>query len=170
MPATIILHSPNCERRPDGEAGAVSAIVMHCTESDNTKEDVDWLCNPKSGASAHDLIDRDGTRYSLVPASMRAWHAGVSTFAGRARVNDFSIGIELANDRLRGEYYPNAQLDAAARLVAGYMVSYPAITLDRITRHSDIAVGRKNDPGTLFSLPGFRALVQLYAPWGNNAA
>jgi N-acetylmuramoyl-L-alanine amidase len=164
MPSTIVKHSRNCSRRPAG--AVVDTIVLHCTESTDTQQDVDWLCHSSGNeaASAHDIIDRDGTRYSLVPAEMEAWHAGYSCFLGRYRVNEFSVGIELANNRKAREPYPEAQLEATAWLVVDYMRKFPATTLERITRHSDIAVpaGRKQDPGSLFDMPAFLARVERY--------
>ena len=150
--------SPNCNERPSGVL--IDTIVLHSTASKSCQQDVEWLCTPLSKASAHVIIDRDGTIYDLVPVSRRAWHAGKSEFHGRPDVNDFSIGIELANDNA-GEAYPDAQLGAAAALCAAYIREWPAITPERITSHAAIALpqGRKSDPFGL-DLEAFRALVR----------
>lgn len=152
--------SPNYDHRPDGVA--IDCIVLHATESDDTEQDVEWLDRKKGNSSAHVVIDRDGTVFSLVDPSLRAWHAGVSSFKGRERVNDFSIGIEFANDCDHAEPFTEEQYGIGAQLVAGYMASYPDITIDRITRHSDIALpaGRKTDPGGQFDIQKFLTLVQ----------
>ncbi|WKD51587.1 1,6-anhydro-N-acetylmuramyl-L-alanine amidase AmpD [Microbulbifer spongiae] len=98
--------------------------------------------------SAHILIDRDGIVTQYVPLDRRAWHAGKSEFEGRSNCNDFSIGIEL--EGLDTDIYTDAQYRALAEVSAAVMRAYPAIDFDRIARHSDIAPGRKLDPG-----PGF---------------
>ncbi|WP_444902048.1 1,6-anhydro-N-acetylmuramyl-L-alanine amidase AmpD [Microbulbifer sp. SSSA007] len=98
--------------------------------------------------SAHILIDRDGIVTQYVPLDRRAWHAGKSEFKGRTNCNDFSIGIEL--EGLDTDIYTDAQYHALAEVSAAIMLAYPAIGVDRIASHSDIAPGRKLDPG-----PGF---------------
>lgn len=107
--------------------------------------------------SAHVLIRRDGETVQYVPFHRRAWHAGQSCFEGRVSCNDFSIGVELegCDDRP----YEEAQYAALAELVRALMAAYPGITPQRITGHSDIAPGRKTDPGLAFDWPRFRALV-----------
>lgn len=151
--------SKNFNERPPGVL--IDCVVMHSTASRDTQQDIAWLCNPHSEASSHVVIDRDGTIYDLVPVQKRAWHAGVSEFDGRHDVNSFSVGIELANAN-DGEIYPDAQLGAAAAYCAGLIREWPAITVERITRHADIALpaGRKSDPAPPFSIEDFRALVR----------
>jgi AmpD protein len=98
--------------------------------------------------SAHLLIRRDGSVLQFVPFGMRAWHAGVSNFRGRERCNDFSIGIELEGaDHIPYDDAQYLRLDQTCRWLIG---QYPAIRPDRITGHSDIAPGRKTDPGPAF--------------------
>lgn len=98
--------------------------------------------------SAHCLITRTGKVIQFVPFDKRAWHAGLSSFAGRARCNDYSIGIELeGTDHLP---YTPQQYDALARLTRELMQAYPAITNRRITGHQYIAPYRKSDPGLSF--------------------
>lgn len=107
--------------------------------------------------STHVLIRRDGEIVQYVPFHRRAWHAGQSCFEGRARCNDFSIGVELegCDDRP----YEEAQYAALAELVRALMAAYPGITPQRIAGHSDIAPGRKTDPGLVFDWPRFRHLL-----------
>ena len=98
--------------------------------------------------SAHVLIRRDGELVQFVPLSQRAWHAGQSYCEGRTRVNDFSIGIELEGaDNLPFE---DAQYESLTRLTRAIRQVYPAVVTQRIYGHSDIAPGRKTDPGPMF--------------------
>ncbi len=108
--------------------------------------------------SAHLLIRRDGSVVQFVPFEKRAWHAGESCFEGRTRCNDFSIGIELEGSD--DAPYDPAQYRMLARLARLLMVTYPAITAERIVGHSDVAPGRKTDPGASFDWSLFRAMLQ----------
>lgn len=98
--------------------------------------------------SCHVLIRRDGSLTQYVPINKRAWHAGESNYCGRACCNDFSVGIELegVDD---GPYEP-AQYQALATLVRALEGAYPSLRGADIVGHSDIAPGRKTDPGPLF--------------------
>lgn len=98
--------------------------------------------------SAHLLIRRDGRCTQYVPFGERAWHAGVSCYAGRERCNDFSIGIELEGTDDRP--FEPAQYQALAEVTRALMAAYPGIRPGRIAGHSDIAPGRKTDPGPCF--------------------
>ncbi|MFD2097073.1 1,6-anhydro-N-acetylmuramyl-L-alanine amidase AmpD [Corallincola platygyrae] len=110
--------------------------------------------------SAHCLIRRDGEVVHYVPFDKRAWHAGISSFEGRERCNDFSIGIELeGTDTVP---YEDSQYHALAKLTRDIMALYPKITKDRITGHSDIAPGRKTDPGPSFDWAYFFSLLDGY--------
>jgi len=105
--------------------------------------------------SAHLLIRRDGELLQFVPLHRRAWHAGASCWDGRERCNDYSIGIELegADD----VPYEDAQYQVLADLLACLMATYPALSPGRVVGHSDVAPGRKTDPGPAFDwgrLPG----------------
>ena len=103
--------------------------------------------------SAHLLIRRDGRLVQYVPLHLRAWHAGRSSFHGRSNCNDSSIGIELeGSDDLAFE---DVQYATLSRTTRHLMALYPAITPDRIAGHSDIAPGRKTDPGPLFDWERF---------------
>lgn len=97
--------------------------------------------------SSHLLIKRDGGIVQFVPFHERAWHAGQSSYLGRERCNDFSIGIELEGSDT--EQFDDAQYDSLNMTINSLRTRYPAIG-NRITGHSDIAPGRKTDPGTGF--------------------
>ena len=109
--------------------------------------------------SAHCVIWRDGRIFQYVPFTKRAWHAGISQFAGRERCNDFSIGIELeGSDDLP---YTDKQYHSLILLTKFIMSQHPAISVERIVGHCDIAPGRKTDPGTAFDWMRYRkALVE----------
>jgi AmpD protein len=112
---------------------------------------------PGRRVSAHVLIRRDGRAIQYVPFGARAWHAGVSEYRGRAACNDFSIGIELeGTDEIP---YTDAQYDQLARVVRGLLAAYPMLSSTHITGHSDIAPGRKTDPGAVFEWSRFRRLI-----------
>ena len=107
--------------------------------------------------SAHVLIRRDGTAVQYVPFGARAWHAGVSEFQGRAACNDFSIGIEL--EGTDEAPYEAAQYVATAAVIKALLRAYPSLSAGRIVGHSDIAPGRKTDPGPAFDWARMRALL-----------
>jgi AmpD protein len=104
--------------------------------------------------SAHFLIRRDGALFQFVSCADRAWHAGVSAWNGRPHCNDFSIGIELEGTDLIP--YTSAQYAMLARLVQALRRRYP---IDDIVGHSDIAPGRKTDPGPAFDWARLRRLA-----------
>lgn len=111
----------------------------------------------KMGVSAHCLIRRDGEVVQFVSFDDRAWHAGASSFAGRSRCNDYSIGIELeGTDTIA---YTPKQYQALATLSLELMCSYPQINVSRVTGHQYIAPMRKTDPGLVFDWPRFRRLI-----------
>jgi AmpD protein len=97
--------------------------------------------------SAHLLIRRDGAMIQFVPFNRRAWHAGESSFNGRARCNDFSIGIELEGTDT--DRYTDVQYDQLIAVLAALKQRYP--TLTDVRGHVDIAPGRKTDPGVAFN-------------------
>lgn len=98
--------------------------------------------------SAHLLIDRRGATTQYVPLHRSAWHAGVSSFRQRPACNDYSVGIELEGDEQTP--YTDAQYTALIGVLQALLACYPALTPDRIVGHSDVAPGRKTDPGTVF--------------------
>lgn len=104
--------------------------------------------------SAHFLIERCGHITQFVSCAKRAWHAGISRFAGRENCNDFSIGVELeGTDELP---YTDAQYDSLVLLTCQLQRAYPTITEERICGHSEIAPERKTDPGPAFDWERFR--------------
>ena len=98
--------------------------------------------------SSHVLIARDGTLTQYVPFGRRAWHAGTSSWRGRPGCNDYSIGIEL--EGTDDEPYDPRQYEALADLVAALQAAYPSLAEGWIAGHSDVAPGRKTDPGPAF--------------------
>ena len=106
---------------------------------------------------AHALIRRGGDITQYVPFGMRAWHAGESQFRGRSGCNDFSIGIEL--EGTDATPYTEAQYQSLAALVAALLASYPTLATERIAGHSDIAPGRKTDPGPAFEWERWRGML-----------
>jgi N-acetyl-anhydromuramoyl-L-alanine amidase len=107
--------------------------------------------------SSHLVVKRDGAVTQYVRFTERAWHAGASMYQGREACNDFSVGIELeGTDTLP---YEAAQYDALAKVVAALCAAYPLLCADRIVGHSDIAPGRKTDPGPAFDWPLARRLI-----------
>lgn len=107
--------------------------------------------------SAHALVRRDGSVTQYVPLGARAWHAGASSYAGRSACNDFSIGIELeGTDELP---YADAQYAVLAGLVRAACRAYPTLSPARVVGHSDVAPGRKSDPGAAFDWPRLRGLL-----------
>ncbi len=107
--------------------------------------------------SAHLLIDRSGKVIQFVDFDRRAWHAGDSSHCGRQGCNDFSIGIELeGTDDIP---FTDGQYRKLASVCAELMLRYPNITVDNIVGHSDVAPGRKTDPGPAFDWSRFRLLL-----------
>ena len=115
--------------------------------------------------SAHFLIRRDGQVLQFVATHDRAWHAGVSRFEGRERCNDFSIGIEL--EGCDAEPYADAQYAPLVALTRLLMRDFPGITGRRIVGHSDIAPGRKTDPGPHFDWARYRAGIASGQEFGH---
>ncbi|WP_090361054.1 1,6-anhydro-N-acetylmuramyl-L-alanine amidase AmpD [Ferrimonas sediminum] len=130
-------------------SGYVDQLFLGCVQVDQpVLADVRGL-----RVSAHLFIRRDGSVVQYVPFDRRAWHAGVSELAGRSRCNDFSIGIEMeGSDDLP---YCEDQYTSLVEVTAALLDAYPRISRDRIVGHSDIAPGRKTDPGPAFDWPRF---------------
>ena len=139
--------SPNFDAR----GAAVDMLVLHYTGMRTAEEALARLCDPAAKVSAHYTIDRDGRVYRHVPEEMRAWHAGVSYWAGETNVNARSIGIELVNPGHEFGYVPfsEAQIAALIDLAHGIRERHD-IPSARVIGHSDIAPARKDDPGELF--------------------
>lgn len=141
--------SPNFgDRRGDG---TVDMLVLHYTDMTSAQAALDRLCDPQAEVSAHYLIDEDGRVYQMVDEDKRAWHAGVSYWRGCRDVNSRSIGIELANPGHLNGYrpFPRAQMQSLVTLCRS-ILSRHDIPARNVVAHSDIAPGRKKDPGELF--------------------
>jgi N-acetylmuramoyl-L-alanine amidase len=146
--------SPNHDARPSlGEDGgaAIDILVLHYTGMKTGEEALARLCDPRAKVSAHYTVDRDGRVYAHVPEDRRAWHAGVSYWAGERNVNARSIGIEIVNPGHEFGYVPftDTQIAAVIELSQGILARHP-ITPSRVVAHSDVAPARKEDPGELF--------------------
>lgn len=161
--------SPNFNARPTGEisllvihnislppgqfgTGKVQQFFQNCLAGDEHPYFAE-ICQMQ--VSAHFLIERDGAITQFVSCLERAWHAGVSSFAGRDNCNDFSLGIEL--EGTDEQPYSDEQYAALSALVACLRTAWPAITPQRVCGHSDIAPGRKTDPGPAFEWQRLRA-------------
>ena len=153
--------SPNHNARP----GAVSAIVLHADAASRLDSSLDWVMRAESRVSYHIMIGRNGAVYLVVPPERRAWHCGASRMEGQADVNDFSIGVCLANRNDGVEEYPAAQYAEAIR-VCVTLCKHFGIPASRITTHAAVAIpqGRKTDPKG-FALPAFQqAVSQALSP------
>ena len=156
-------HSPNQDARPDGVE--VDLIVLHGISLPPGQFDgpaieqlfcnqLDWDSHPYYDeirdfkVSAHVLIRRDGELLQFVPFTARAWHAGESCFRDRTHCNDQSIGIEL--EGVDDVAYDDRQYTTLISLLASMLMTYPGLSARRIAAHSDIAPGRKTDPGPAF--------------------
>ncbi|EEX14760.1 N-acetylmuramoyl-L-alanine amidase AmiD [Citreicella sp. SE45] len=122
-------------------------VVLHYTAMAGAEAARDWLCNPVSEVSAHYVIARDGTCWQLVREDMRAWHAGLGAWGSVEEVNSRSIGIEIANTGK--EPFPEPQMAALEPLLADILGRWQ-IPPERVIGHSDMAPGRKIDPGPRF--------------------
>ena len=161
--------SPHCDERPAGEK--ISLIVIHNISLPPGEFGGPWIDNLFMGrldprahpyfagiasmkVSAHYLIRRDGSVIGYVPPEKRAWHAGVSSWKGREKCNDFSIGIELegADD----VPFAEPQYESLARLTRELKARFGALD---VAGHSDIAPGRKTDPGPWFDWERYRAAI-----------
>ncbi len=155
VPTLVVVHNISL---PPGEfgGGAIEALFLNRLDCD---------AHPYFDAnlrglrvSAHFLIRRDGELVQFVSCDARAWHAGVSNFLGRERCNDFSIGIELegADD----QPFEAAQYATLAALTRALAARYP---VEAVAGHSDIAPGRKTDPGPHFDWPRYAREAALAA-------
>ena len=164
--------SPNQDTRPPG--AAIDLVVVHGISLPPGEYGGPWVerlfQNTLPSAhhpffetikdlkvSAHLLIRRDGELVQFVPFHARAWHAGASSWRHRVACNDYSIGIELEGDD--AVPYEPAQYQRLAAVVAALRRAYPTLAGDAITGHSDIAPGRKTDPGPAFDWPRLHAAL-----------
>ena len=141
--------SPNHDARPDDQP--VDILLLHYTDMESAEAALARMTDAAARVSAHYCIDEDGTVYRLVPEERRAWHAGVSFWAGARDINARSIGIELVNPGHTCGYqpFPDAQMQALEELARGILARHP-IPAHRVLGHSDVAPARKIDPGELF--------------------
>lgn len=166
------LPSPNCDDRPPD--AVVDLVVVHGISLPPAEFGGPWIdalftntLDPQVHpffreiqalrVSAHLLIRRNGEIIQYVSFKRRAWHAGQSSFLGRERCNDFSVGIELEGaDTVP---YTDSQYRCLAGVIIALQQAYPAITPERVTGHCDIAPGRKSDPGPAFDWERLRELM-----------
>ena len=137
--------SPNFGERRDGATPDI--IVLHYTAMPDWRAARDWLCNPKAEVSAHYILSEQGDVVQLVDEDQRAWHAGAGSWGGTSDINSRSIGIEMNNTGSAPFAAP--LMDALEPLLAGIMDRW-AIPAHRVIAHSDVAPGRKIDPGARF--------------------
>lgn len=155
--------SPNCDLRP--EHTAIELIVIHNISlppgifgqgyiHDFFQNRLDASRHPyfdeikELNVSSHLLIERTGQLTQFVPFNRRAWHAGQSEYQGRMACNDFSIGIEL--EGTDSEVYTDSQYSVLNAVITSLTMTYPQLAKNNIVGHSDIAPGRKTDPGPAF--------------------
>jgi len=141
--------SPNHGERAQG--APIDMIILHYTGMQTAEAALQRLCDPRAEVSAHYLVHEDGTILQCVPEARRAWHAGNSFWKGETDVNSRSIGIEIVNPGHEFGYrsFPDVQIEAVIRLgqdICRRHDIHPWMVL----AHSDIAPGRKEDPGELF--------------------
>ena len=144
--AARVIPSPNHgerkgDRRPD-------TLILHYTGMPDETQALQWLCNPVSEVSSHYFVFENGHVAQLVPEARRAWHAGQSSWAGETDMNSCSIGVEIANPGHDGGLPPfgEAQIASVIQLCRDIVARW-SIPADRVLAHSDVAPGRKRDPG-----------------------
>jgi AmpD protein len=162
--------SPNCDARPDG--AEVSMLVIHNISLPPGEfggagvvelftNNLDAAAHPyfreiaALRVSAHFFIRRDGQVLQFVPTELRAWHAGESSWRGRSRCNDFSVGIEL--EGTDDCAYEDAQYSTLSDLTLVLRARY---AIADIVGHADIAPDRKTDPGPCFDWARYRRLIR----------
>ena len=171
-PARFVV-SPNHDERPEGSVPEL--ILVHGISLPPGEYGGPWIDRLFANAlpsdahpyfaqvaglkvSSHALIRREGDLAQYVPFHRRAWHAGASSYRGRERCNDFSIGIELEGADERP--YEPVQYRKLVELIVALCGAYPSLSVERIAGHSDVAPGRKTDPGPAFDWPRFRAMLR----------
>lgn len=164
--------SPNYNERPD--VNDIRLLVIHNISLPAGQFGGDYIsdffCNKLDAdehpyfqeiahlqVSSHFLIKRCGAVVQFVACDKRAWHAGVSEYLTERNCNDFSIGIEL--EGCDDVSYAETQYQSLDSLVKSLLVAYPRISTQHIVGHSDIAPGRKTDPGPAFDWSYFRELL-----------
>lgn len=148
--------SPNHDARPPGTP--IDILLLHYTGMPTGEAALARLTDAEAKVSAHYLVAEDGSVFRLVAEARRAWHAGVSSWAGDNDINARSVGIEIVNPGHEFGYraFPEAQM-AALLALAQDIVKRHAIAAERVLGHSDVAPARKEDPGELFDWPRLAA-------------
>lgn len=153
--AAKIFPSPNHGERkpasPGGEPRRPDMLILHYTGMADAGSALQWLCNPASQVSSHYFVFENGHVLQLVPEARRAWHAGAANWAGETDINSCSIGIEIANPGHPGGLpdFPAEQIAATLALCRDICERW-SIPRERVLAHSDVAPGRKIDPGEKF--------------------
>lgn len=151
MPTLLVVHNISL---PPGQFSGDAIERFFCNQLDPSVHPYfETIAEMK--VSSHLLIRRDGSMLQFVNLHDRAWHAGRSSFQGEDECNDFSVGVELEGDD--DTLYTDAQYEQLSALADMVMAAWPDITPARITGHSDIAPGRKTDPGPAFDWSRFRS-------------
>lgn len=145
--------SPNIEPRMRGLRPTI--LVLHYTGLPCVERSLDVLSRPDCKVSCHYVVDDDGRIIQMVPESMRAWHAGISSWHAETDINSCSIGIEIQNPGHNSGYpdFPPEQMKAVTALCQD-IVARHGIAAEHVLAHSDVAPGRKIDPGEKFDWPG----------------
>ena len=157
----IIQHpSPNFGPRKHGRGPDM--VVLHYTDMETAECAIDRLCDPRTEVSAHYVISKSGQITQLVSEDMRAWHAGAGAWRGICDMNSHSIGIEL--DYCAGDFAA-AQIASLETLLAD-IFQRQNISMDNVIGHSDMAPGRKYDPGPQF--PWQRLAEKHLSIWPSN--
>lgn len=156
--------SPNFGPRRDGLEPEL--IVLHHTAMADAQSALDRLCDSVAEVSSHYLIEQGGVIWRLVDEDMRAWHAGEGSWAGAGDVNSRSIGIELVNAGPLTTFppFPEPQMSALEALLPAIMARH-GIRPEGVIAHSDMAPGRKSDPGAAFDWQRLaRAGLSIWPP------
>jgi N-acetylmuramoyl-L-alanine amidase len=141
--------SPNIEDRRKGSRPDM--VILHYTGMSSAEGAIGWLANPNSKVSCHYVVDEEGRITQMVEESQRAWHAGISHWDRETDINSVSLGIEIQNPGHEHGYpdFPPAQMEAVAALCRD-IARRRHVRPERFLAHSDVAPGRKIDPGEKF--------------------
>jgi N-acetylmuramoyl-L-alanine amidase len=147
--ASDVIPSPNHGDRNNGRP--VDMILLHYTGMPDVEGAIARLCTPGTEVSAHYIVLEDGRIVQSVPEAKRAWHAGISSWAGEDDINSCSIGVEIINRGHDWGYpdFPLRQIAAVIALCRGIMLRRQ-VPSHRVLAHSDVAPARKKDPGEKF--------------------
>ena len=142
---------PSCNAGDRRKGCRANMIVLHYTGMSSAEQAVKWLSDARSKVSCHYVVDERGRITQLVAEMQRAWHAGASHWAGETDINSASIGIEIQNPGHEHGYpdFPPEQMQAIATLCRD-IAQRRGVAAERVLAHSDVAPGRKIDPGEKF--------------------